>query len=110
MATRGNLVSCRSAAQIAGSIRKHSLTKILQSAKRVTSHPLNFEYPLQHRLSNAELATSPRYLQFPVPTMVYYFQSTAVTPPAFIYVGKDKVESMIRFHALTGKLGLKMAR
>lgn len=25
--------------------------------------------------------------------MVYYFQSTAVDPPAFIYVGKDKVES-----------------
>lgn len=26
--------------------------------------------------------------------MVYYFKSTAVDPPAFIYVGKDKVESM----------------
>jgi len=25
--------------------------------------------------------------------MVYYFKSTAVDPPAFIYVGKDKVES-----------------
>jgi len=27
--------------------------------------------------------------------MVYYFTSTVVSPPAFIYVGKDKVESMI---------------
>ena len=26
--------------------------------------------------------------------MVYYFESTTVNPPAFIYVGKDKVESM----------------
>lgn len=26
--------------------------------------------------------------------MVYYFKSVAVDPPAFIYVGKDKVESM----------------
>jgi hypothetical protein len=26
--------------------------------------------------------------------MVFYFTSTAVDPPAFIYVGKDKVESM----------------
>lgn len=25
--------------------------------------------------------------------MVYYFTSNAVTPSAFIYVGKDKVES-----------------
>ena len=25
--------------------------------------------------------------------MVYYFTSNAVTPAAFIYVGKDKVES-----------------
>lgn len=25
--------------------------------------------------------------------MVYYFTSTTVDPPAFIYVGKDKVES-----------------
>ncbi len=25
--------------------------------------------------------------------MVYYFQSTTVDPPAFLYVGKDKVES-----------------
>jgi hypothetical protein len=25
--------------------------------------------------------------------MVYYFQSNVVDPPAFIYVGKDKVES-----------------
>ena len=25
--------------------------------------------------------------------MVFYFTSTAVDPPAFIYVGKDKVES-----------------
>jgi hypothetical protein len=27
-------------------------------------------------------------------TMVYYFTSNEVTPAAFIYVGKDKVESM----------------
>lgn len=26
-------------------------------------------------------------------SMVYYFTSTAIDPPAFIYVGKDKVES-----------------
>jgi hypothetical protein len=26
--------------------------------------------------------------------MVYYFKSNVVDPPAFIYVGKDKVESM----------------
>ena len=26
-------------------------------------------------------------------TMVYYFTSTAVDPPAYIYVGKDKFES-----------------
>lgn len=26
--------------------------------------------------------------------MVYYFKSDVVDPPAFIYVGKDKVESM----------------
>lgn len=25
--------------------------------------------------------------------MVYYFQSNVIDPPAFIYVGKDKVES-----------------
>jgi len=25
--------------------------------------------------------------------MVYYFTSTAVDPPAFVYVGKDKFES-----------------
>jgi len=25
--------------------------------------------------------------------MVFYFKSTVVDPPAFIYVGKDKVES-----------------
>lgn len=25
--------------------------------------------------------------------MVYYFTSNVVSPPAFIYVGKDKVES-----------------
>jgi hypothetical protein len=25
--------------------------------------------------------------------MVFYFTSTTVDPPAFIYVGKDKVES-----------------
>jgi len=31
----------------------------------------------------------------PVPAkMVYYFKSNVVDPPAFIYVGKDKVESM----------------
>ncbi|EXJ79591.1 hypothetical protein A1O3_07870 [Capronia epimyces CBS 606.96] len=31
--------------------------------------------------------------------MVYYFQSTAVDPPAYIYVGKDKVENedLIKF-------------
>ncbi|KAF7513411.1 hypothetical protein GJ744_009832 [Endocarpon pusillum] len=31
--------------------------------------------------------------------MVYYFESTAVNPPAFIYVGKDKVENedLIKF-------------
>src|ERR1700754_3422393 len=31
--------------------------------------------------------------------MVYYFTSTAVDPPAFIYVGKDKVENedLIKF-------------
>jgi hypothetical protein len=27
--------------------------------------------------------------------MVYYFQSTAVDPPAFLYVGKDKEESKL---------------
>jgi hypothetical protein len=32
--------------------------------------------------------------------MVYYFQSTVVSPPAFIYVGKDKVESMLRVPTL----------
>lgn len=26
--------------------------------------------------------------------MVYYFNSTAVSPSAFVYVGKDKFESM----------------
>lgn len=26
--------------------------------------------------------------------MVYYFTSTVVDPPAFVYVGKDKFESM----------------
>jgi hypothetical protein len=25
--------------------------------------------------------------------MVYYFQSTTVDPPAFLYMGKEKVES-----------------
>ena len=31
--------------------------------------------------------------------MVYYFTSTAVDPPAFLYVGKDKVENedLIKF-------------
>jgi hypothetical protein len=27
--------------------------------------------------------------------MVYYFTSSVVSPPAFIYVGKDKVESIV---------------
>lgn len=27
--------------------------------------------------------------------MVYYFKSNVVDPPAFIYVGKDKAESML---------------
>ncbi len=35
--------------------------------------------------------------------MVYYFQSTAVSPPAFIYVGKDKVESMFKFETVHWK-------
>jgi hypothetical protein len=30
----------------------------------------------------------------PETKMVYYFTSNVVDPPAFIYVGKDKVESM----------------
>jgi hypothetical protein len=29
--------------------------------------------------------------------MVYYFTSTSVDPPAFIYVGKDKFESRSAF-------------
>jgi hypothetical protein len=34
-------------------------------------------------------------VHIPVPQkMVYYFKSNVVDPPAFIYVGKDKVESM----------------
>lgn len=32
--------------------------------------------------------------------MVYYFQSNIVDPPAFIYVGKDKVESEKLVHPL----------
>lgn len=31
--------------------------------------------------------------------MVYYFTSTVVDPPGFIYVGKDKFESMLPFYA-----------
>lgn len=31
-------------------------------------------------------------------TMVYYFTSKVVDPPAFIYVGKDKVESTPQPH------------
>jgi hypothetical protein len=40
--------------------------------------------------------------------MVYYFTSSAVSPAAHIYVGKDKVESMFRLspHGLTGGLTL----
>lgn len=30
-------------------------------------------------------------------TMVYYFTSNVVDPPAFIYVGKDKVESQFNY-------------
>jgi len=29
--------------------------------------------------------------------MVYYFTSNVVSPAAFIYVGKDKVESRLRY-------------
>ena len=38
--------------------------------------------------------------------MVYYFTSNAVTPSAFIYVGKDKVESAqsLRSQDSKGKL------
>lgn len=43
--------------------------------------------------------------------MVYYFQSTVVDPPAYIYVGKDKVESksalqpkVIPFHRLNDQM------
>ena len=32
--------------------------------------------------------------------MVYYFTSNVVDPPAFIYVGKDKAESMASIHHL----------
>jgi hypothetical protein len=39
--------------------------------------------PTPHRRRHRERAT-----------MVFYFTSTAVDPPANIYVGKDKVESM----------------
>ena len=34
--------------------------------------------------------------------MVYYFTSTAIDPAAFLYVGKDKVES--KYHST--KLGV----
>jgi hypothetical protein len=36
---------------------------------------------------------SPNHRAAILPAMVYYFKSTAVDPPAFIYAGKDKVES-----------------
>jgi hypothetical protein len=39
--------------------------------------------------------------------MVYYFQSTVVSPPAFIYVGKDKVESMPGVYNLVGNAWAK---
>lgn len=34
--------------------------------------------------------------------MVYYFTSKVVDPPAFIYVGKDKVESTLASLRLIG--------
>jgi hypothetical protein len=36
--------------------------------------------------------------------MVYYFKSSAVDPPAFIYVGKDKEESA--FSSTPGRMRL----
>lgn len=39
--------------------------------------------------------------------MVYYFTSNTVTPSAFIYVGKDKVESMYSLRILQLVMGMR---
>lgn len=43
---------------------------------------------------NSSFALPPTSNCAGLPTMVYYFTSNAVSPSAFIYVGKDKFESM----------------
>lgn len=58
-------------------------------------NPANPTRALEIHLQDIILVTSGRILN---PTtsqlkMVYYFTSNSVTPSAFIYVGKDKVES-----------------
>lgn len=51
--------------------------------------------PRAHRLRGVDLSILESVAPCSVTDvkMVYYFKSTAVDPPAFIYVGKDKVES-----------------
>lgn len=50
---------------------------------------------VSERSKNSELSDRP--CSHPLTDMVYYFKSNVVDPPAFIYVGKDKEESMQHF-------------
>jgi hypothetical protein len=36
--------------------------------------------------------------------MVYYFTSNVVLPSAYIYMGKDKVESRVNLHKIAGHI------
>jgi hypothetical protein len=60
-------------------------------ANPTTASPKSFDFDLDLDLDfYARQQESPLRLA----KMVYYFTSNTVTPSAFIYVGKDKVESM----------------
>ena len=74
---------------------------------------LEFNLPLLHGIEHLDIqhqnleVTSfwPRRYRKPLDKgkMVYYFTSNVVDPPAFIYVGKDKVESMAFAFNLTDR-------
>ncbi|KAH0601204.1 hypothetical protein MHUMG1_00076 [Metarhizium humberi] len=54
-------------------------------------HPVEISNPPRRETTTIRPSVHP--LASITPTMVYYFTSSAVEPPGFIYVGKDKFES-----------------
>lgn len=66
------------------------MIKLVRRPGRANS-AVNIRHRLRHNLSTSLCERA---------KMVYYFTSNTVTPAAFIYVGKDKVESTYFVYSL----------